>query len=106
MRSDEMAVGAIRGFLLCRTHVESVSGFFCTFSFGNMLQKTCHFFYLLISSAGDIMHLLEITRKSWKEEFMAQEDISEKTFIALNDVFADIFNALVFEGKQMMQRMK
>lgn len=33
---------------------------------------------------------------------MAQEDISEKTFIALNDVFADVFNALVFEGKQMM----
>jgi len=61
LRSDEMAVGAIRGFLLCRTHVESVSGFFCTFSFGNMLQKTCHFFYLLISNAGDIMHLLENT---------------------------------------------
>ena len=33
---------------------------------------------------------------------MAQADIAEKKFIALNDVFADIFNVLVFEGKQQM----
>jgi len=33
---------------------------------------------------------------------MAQADIAEKSFIALNDVFADIFNVLVFEGKQLM----
>lgn len=33
---------------------------------------------------------------------MAQADIAEKSFIALNDVFADIFNVLVFGGKQMM----
>ena len=33
---------------------------------------------------------------------MGQKDISEKTFIALNDVFADIFNVLVFGGKQLM----
>ena len=33
---------------------------------------------------------------------MAQADIAEKNFIALNDVFADIFNVLVFGGKQMM----
>ena len=26
----------------------------------------------------------------------------EKSFIALNDVFADIFNVLVFEGKQVI----
>lgn len=34
---------------------------------------------------------------------MGQKDISEKTFIALNDVFADIFNVLVFGGKQLMK---
>jgi len=33
---------------------------------------------------------------------MAQADIAEKNFIALNDVFADIFNVLIFEGKQIM----
>ncbi len=33
---------------------------------------------------------------------MAQTDIVEKNFIALNDVFADIFNVLVFGGRQMM----
>ena len=33
---------------------------------------------------------------------MGQKDISEKYFIALNDVFADIFNVLVFGGKQLM----
>ena len=33
---------------------------------------------------------------------MAQADIAEKSFIALNDVFADIINVLVFGGKQMM----
>ena len=30
---------------------------------------------------------------------MAQADIAEKNFITLNDVFADIFNALVFGGE-------
>ena len=34
---------------------------------------------------------------------MAEKDISEKTFIALNDVFADIFNVLVFEGKTVVE---
>lgn len=34
---------------------------------------------------------------------MAEKDISEKTFIALDDVFADIFNVLVFEGKTIME---
>jgi len=33
---------------------------------------------------------------------MAQTDIVEKNFIALNDVFADIFNVLVFGGRQIM----
>lgn len=33
---------------------------------------------------------------------MAEKDIAEKTFIALNDVFADIFNVLVFKGKQIV----
>jgi len=33
---------------------------------------------------------------------MGQADIAEKNFIALNDVFADIFNVLVFEGKRLM----
>ena len=33
---------------------------------------------------------------------MAEKDIAEKTFIALNDVFADIFNVLVFSGKQVV----
>ena len=33
---------------------------------------------------------------------MGQADIAKKNFMALNDVFADIFNVLVFEGKQIM----
>ena len=33
---------------------------------------------------------------------MAEKDIAEKTFIALDDVFADIFNVLVFQGKRFM----
>lgn len=33
---------------------------------------------------------------------MAQADIAEKNFITLNDVFADIFNVLVFGGKRIM----
>jgi len=33
---------------------------------------------------------------------MAEKDIAEKTFIALDDVFADIFNVLVFQGKRLM----
>lgn len=31
---------------------------------------------------------------------MGQNDIAEKALIQLNDVFADIVNNLVFEGKQ------
>ena len=31
-----------------------------------------------------------------------KKDIAEKTFMALNDVFADIFNVLLFEGKQVI----
>ena len=43
-----------------------------------------------------------------KENFIgghrvAEKDISEKAFIALNDVFADIFNVLVFEGKMVVE---
>ena len=41
----------------------------------------------------------------WRDEkgvFIKTKDISEKSFIALNDVFADIFNVLVFEGKQII----
>ena len=33
---------------------------------------------------------------------MSEKDIAEKTFIALNDVFADIINGLLFEGKQVI----
>lgn len=33
---------------------------------------------------------------------MAEKDLAEKTFISLNDVFADIFNVLVFSGKQVI----
>ena len=31
-----------------------------------------------------------------------KKDIAEKTFIALNDVFADIFNVLLFQGRQVI----
>ena len=34
---------------------------------------------------------------------MGQKDISEKTFISLNDVFADIFNVLVFKGTDVIE---
>ena len=34
---------------------------------------------------------------------MGQKDISEKTFISLNDVFADIFNVLVFKGADVIK---
>ena len=33
---------------------------------------------------------------------MAEKDIAEKTFVALNDIFADIFNVLIFSGKQVI----
>ena len=33
---------------------------------------------------------------------MAEKDIAEKTFIECNDVFADIFNVLVFEGETIV----
>ncbi len=33
---------------------------------------------------------------------MAEKDIAEKTFIALDDVFADIFNVLVFQGERFI----
>lgn len=33
---------------------------------------------------------------------MAEKDITEKTFMALNDVFADIFNVLVFQGNSVV----
>ena len=33
---------------------------------------------------------------------MSEKDIAEKTFIALDDVFADIVNGLLFEGKQII----
>lgn len=33
---------------------------------------------------------------------MAEKDIAEKTFIALNDVFADIINVLIFKGEQVI----
>ncbi|MBO5351763.1 MAG: Rpn family recombination-promoting nuclease/putative transposase [Lachnospiraceae bacterium] len=33
---------------------------------------------------------------------MAEKDVVEKTFISLNDVFADIFNVLVFKGKRVV----
>lgn len=33
---------------------------------------------------------------------LAQKDIAEKSFIALNDVFADIFNVLLFSGKTII----
>lgn len=35
---------------------------------------------------------------------MSEKDIAEKTFIALNDVFADIVNGLLFEGKQVFNQ--
>lgn len=34
---------------------------------------------------------------------MAEKDIAERTFISLNDVFADIFNVLVFGGEQVVE---
>ena len=34
---------------------------------------------------------------------MGQKDVTEKDLIALNDVFADIVNALLFEGEQLVQ---
>lgn len=33
---------------------------------------------------------------------MGEKDIAEKTFIDLNDVFADIVNVLIFKGKQII----
>lgn len=33
---------------------------------------------------------------------MAEKDIAEKTFMSLNDVFADVFNGLLFQGEQVI----
>lgn len=37
-----------------------------------------------------------------REDNVAEKDIAEKSFVALNDVFADIFNGLLFDGKQII----
>ena len=37
-----------------------------------------------------------------KEYIISTKDVIEKSFIALNDVFADIFNVLVFNGQQIV----
>ena len=37
-----------------------------------------------------------------KEYIINSKDITEKSFIGLNDVFADIFNVLVFNGQQIV----
>ena len=34
---------------------------------------------------------------------MAEKDIAEKTFMSLNDVFADVFNVLVFQGEHVVK---
>ena len=44
------------------------------------------------------MEELETREKSGKEK-----DIAEKTLEAYNDVFADIVNGLLFEGKQVVR---
>ena len=33
---------------------------------------------------------------------LAEKDITEKSFIRLNDVFADVFNGLIFKGEQIV----
>ena len=33
---------------------------------------------------------------------LAEKDITEKSFIRLNDVFADVFNGLIFKGDQVV----
>lgn len=40
----------------------------------------------------------------WRRElFISTKDLAEKNLIAFNDVFADIFNVLVFEGKPVIE---
>ena len=34
---------------------------------------------------------------------MAEKDITEKTLISLNDVFADVVNGLLFHGEQLLK---
>ena len=34
---------------------------------------------------------------------MAEKDIAEKTFMALNDVFADVYNGLLFDGEDVIK---
>ena len=41
-------------------------------------------------------------RKSIRE-FFWQKDIAEKTLLDWKDVFADVFNSLLFNGEQIMQ---
>lgn len=42
-------------------------------------------------------------KKYWKIKTMAEKDIAEKNLEALNDVFADIVNVLLFKGKRIIQ---
>ena len=35
--------------------------------------------------------------------YMGEKDIAEKTLEAYNDVFADIVNVLLFDGKRLVQ---
>lgn len=34
---------------------------------------------------------------------MGEKDIAEASFIELNDVFADIFNVLIYKGKRVIK---
>ena len=55
---------------------------------------------LQISVLHQNFHAASNVQKNKKEKLMGEKDITEKILEDHNDVFADIINALVFEGEQ------
>jgi len=45
-------------------------------------------------------------RKRKDGESVAEKDASEKTLESYNDVFSDIVNVLLFNGKQVLSQVK
>lgn len=49
-----------------------------------------------------ISFIAGLSSAAWRERRFMQKDITEKRLEDCNDVFADIYNGLVFEGKKVL----
>ena len=69
-------------------------------SFGSLLTGISHFAILFLDSVFLIFHSLNISEKKGAR---MSKDIAEKRLEDYNDVFADIFNNLVFQGEKLLE---